>query len=241
MVTKNNKFLADIIIPCYNEKGYIERTLSSLTQQTLYREGKLHIALGDFKNELNMEDTYLYDLTRKFKNVTYLPIFYKGIAYARNTLVSDATKTDIIVNFDADSMFNTTDAIEKLIDPIINKEALLTNCETVFYDFENNKAVDKDPSNIYEYLSNLGSKAERFIFARGPGLTVRKDAFFSVGGFRLVPVGEDYFMAWDICVKHGYQSKKFIDKIKVLTSNRRSSNYTKDGLNVFNYEANSYR
>ena len=233
--------LADLIIPTYNERGYIERTLKSLTQQTLYREGKLHIAVGDFKNELNMEDTELYSITKKYDNVTYIPIFYKGIAYARNTIVSDASKTDIIVNFDADSMFNTTDAIEKMIDPIINKEALLTNCETIFYDFQNNKAVEKDPSNIYEYLSNLGSKAEKFIFARGPGLTVRKDTFYSVGGFRNIAVGEDYFMAWDVCVKYGYQSKKFIDKVQVLTSNRRSSNYAKDGINVFNYQDNNYR
>ena len=125
------KIIADLIIPAYNEKGYIERTLSSLMQQTLYREGKLRIAIGDFKNELNMDDTDLYQLVKGLKNIEYVPIFYKGISYARNTLIKDHSKSDIIVNFDADSMFNTTDAIEKMIDPILNKEAFLTNCETV--------------------------------------------------------------------------------------------------------------
>lgn len=237
----DRKYLCDLIIPTYNEKGYIERTLFNLVNQNLYKKGKVHIAIGDYKNELNMDDTHLYDLCKKHEDITYIPLFSKGIPHARNTIIKECSKTDIIVNFDADSIFDRPDAIEKMIDPILNKEVKLTNCETLFFDFDTNKIADKTPTNIYEYFSNIGSLSEKLIFARGPGLTVAKDVFYSVGGFRDIPIGEDYFLAFDVCWMYSYQAKRFINDVKVYTSNRRARSSKGDGLAVFDYKSNYYR
>jgi hypothetical protein len=234
-----NKYLCDVCIPTLDEKGYIETTLQNLAIQSLYKKDKMHIVIADYKDQLNLDDDYLYKLCKTFKHVTYLPVFQKGIAIQRNVAIREGSLTNIIVNFDADSVFNRTDAIEKLIHPIIAGDALLTNCECILFDFKTNKPVDT-PTNIYEIASNVGSMLERYIVARGQGLTVEKDAFWSVGGFRDIPVAEDYFLGIDICMKYSIHVKKFIDDVKVYASNRRSKNssFDKDNIRVFDYSKN---
>ena len=236
-------FLVDLCLPTYNEKGYIEKTLAHLIQQNLYRKDKVHIIIGDYKDQLNMDDTYLLDLCSKLKNVTYLPVFQKGIATARSTMINEAAKTDIYMMFDADSQFNRTDAIEIMIHPILNKEVKLTNCECVLFDFKSNIPVPRSPPNpnFYEIASNVGTSLEKYLFARGPGLTVDREAYFRVGGFRNVSVAEDYLLSMDICLEYSIRAKRFIPEVKVLTSNRRAQNFASVGLGVFDYVNNSFR
>ena len=233
------QFLADVCIPTMNEKGYIERTLSNLTQQTLYKRGNIHIVAADYKDSLNAEDKFLEELCKKFKYITYLPVFRKGIGYARNMAVS-AALSDIFVSFDADSIYNRPDALELMIAPILRKEAQLTNCETMLVDF-NTGQVKTRPSNIYEFASNLGTALERFILARGPSLTVSREAYTRVGGFRDVDAGEDYYMAIDVCLEFSIRAKKFIEDVKVLTSDRRAKGWDKHGLSAMDYSKIIYR
>lgn len=236
-----NKYFVDVCIPAYNEKGYIETTLDNLTDQTLYKKDKVHIVIGDFKDKLNLDDYYIMDLCKKYKHVTYLPVFQKGIAITRNTIIKQKSITDIILNFDADSVFNREDAIEKMIHPIISGDRLLTNCECILFDFAAKRRAEKPIQNFYEALSYIGTGLEKSFVARGPGLTVDKKAFYSVGGFREIPVMEDYFLAWDIIYKYSIHAKQYVDEVKVLSSDRRSKAIAKDGLHIFNYTDNSYR
>jgi glycosyltransferase involved in cell wall biosynthesis len=196
-----------------------------------------------------MDDNHLLEICEKFNkrlsphpNIRYMPIFQKGIAYARNEIVK-VIDSDIIVNFDADAVFDRPDALEYMIHPILNKEAKLTNCECILFDFKNKKAVTQTPKNpnIYEIASNIGTSLERYIFARGPGLTVDKEAFFQVGGFRDVSVAEDYWLSVDVCMEYSYKAKKFIDDVKVLVSDRRAQSFDKHGFDVFNYDVHSFR
>jgi glycosyltransferase involved in cell wall biosynthesis len=229
-----------VCIPCLDEKGYIETTLENLAGQTLFKKGKVHIILAEYKDQLNLDDDYLSKYVEKMEHVTYLPVFQKGIAVARNAAITNA-KSNVIVNFDADCIFDRTDAIEKMIHPILNQEAMLTNCETKYFDFTTFKPVEIG-TNIYDIASRVVSPLERFIIARGPGLTVSKAAFWSVGGFRDTSVGEDYLLGIDICMRYSIHVKKFIDEVKVFASNRRAKNSTidKDHLKVFDY-SNKYR
>jgi glycosyltransferase involved in cell wall biosynthesis len=233
--------ICDVIIPAYNEKDYIDKTLYSLAEQTLYKKGKVNIVVGDYKDDLNMDERDTYEEVRKYEYARYMPVFRKGISYARNHIISTASKTDIIINFDADSIFNRSDAIEKMITPVLKEGLKLTNCECILYDFSNKTQVKHKSQNLYEFASIVGSSLERTLFARGPGLTIKKEAFYKVGGFRDVPVGEDYFMAFDICSTYTVFAKRFIEGVSVLTSDRRAKALNKDGLKIFDYQANNYR
>jgi glycosyltransferase involved in cell wall biosynthesis len=236
-------FLVDVCIPTYNEKGFIERTLSNLAAQELYKKDKVHIIIGDYKDELNMDDDYLANVCKRLKHVTYIPVFIKGIANARNIIISESSKTNIIMNFDADSVFNRADAIERMIHPILHKEVKLTNCETVLYDFNADRMIPKTPQapNFYEFASNIGTSLEKYLFARGPGLTVDKDAYLAVGGFRDVSVAEDYLLSMDICLEYSIRAKRFIPEVKVLTSNRRAKSFADVGFGVFDYVNHNVR
>lgn len=205
----------------------------------MYRKGQAHIIVGEYKDAIDEDNKYLEDLCLKYKDLTYLRVPQKGIAYARNYMITQASKTDIILNFDADSVFNRQDAVEHMVRPILDREKVLTNCECVLFDFENRKVIKE--GNIYAVASGVGNYLEKSVFARGPGLTVRKDAFFAVGGFRDVPVAEDYWLAFDVCYRYSYYAKKFIDTVKILTSDRRAKASKDDGLNVFDYQNKTYR
>lgn len=221
-----------------DEKGYVETTIANLREQTLYKKGKVNIILAEYKDQLNLEDDYLSKYVENMEHVNYMPVFQKGIAYARNAAISQA-KSNVIVNFDADCIFNRDDAIEKMIHPILNQEAMLTNCETKLFDFKTYKLVEAG-SNIYDIASRVVTPLERFIIARGPGLSVSKPAFWSVGGFRDTNVGEDYLLGIDICMRYSIHVKKFIDDVKVFASNRRAKAMEKEHLKVFDY-SNAYR
>lgn len=235
------KPIVDVVIPAYNEKGYIDKTLYSLAEQTLYKKGKVSIIVGDYKDDLNIDEKDTYEEVKKYEHARYIPVLQKGISFARNHIISTASKSDIIMNFDADSIFNRPDAIEKMISPILNEGLRLTNCECILYDFSNKVPAKNKTQNLYEFASIVGSSLEKTLFARGPGLTIEKEAFYKVGGFRDVPVGEDYFMAFDICSTYTVFAKRFINGVSVLSSDRRAKASERDGLKVFDYQANNYR
>ena len=234
-----SEYLVDVEIPVYREKGYIERTLENLTKQNLYQRGQAHIIVGEYKDAIDAHDDHVRYICDKYKHVTYMNVDKKGIAYARNYIIKHATVTNIVMNFDGDSIFNRKDALEHMIRPILDNEVLLTNCECILFDFDRNKPVKQ--GNIYSIAANVGNLLEKGVFARGPGLTVRKDAFYKVGGFRDVTVAEDYFLAMDICYEYSLYAKRFIEEVKILTSARRAEASKKAGFGVFDYSKNNYR
>lgn len=243
---KPNKYLTDLIVPCYHEKGYIEKTIDFITKQTLYQKGLMNVVIGEYRDSIdnNMEGgDYLEKLCKSLDNFTYVVVPQKGISYARNYSILKGSKSNIICNFDADSIFNRTDAMEYMIRPILNGDAVLTNCQCILFDFKNSHSINQGPStDIYSFLSKIGDELEKhFFFSRGPGLTVTREAFIKVGGFRSVDVAEDYWLAFDVCYEYGLLKKKFIPEVKVLTSDRRAVASKKDGLSVFRYDQNVYR
>lgn len=243
---KGNKYLVDLIIPAYHERDYIQKTLHYLTKQTLYQKGLMNIVVGEYRDSIdnNIGDgDYLEKMCSKLEHCTYVNVDQKGISYARNMSILKGTKSDIFCNFDADSIFNRVDAVEYMIRPILNKEKVLTNCQCILFDFKRNLALNQGPStDIYSFLAKIGDELEKHLFfSRGPGLTVSKDAFIKVGGFRTVDVAEDYWLAFDICHEYGLIHKQYIPDVKVLTSDRRAKASKKDGLGVFSYDQKAYR
>jgi glycosyltransferase involved in cell wall biosynthesis len=240
----NSVYLCDLVIPAYREKDYILKTLEHITKQTLYTQGLLNVIIGEYKDGIDKDNDYLEKLCSEKDHFTYINIDQKGIPYARNMSIIKGLKSNIICNFDADSIFNRFDALEFMIRPILNKEAVITNCECILFDFKNNHAINRGPStDIYSFLSNIGNELEKHLFfSRGPGLTVSKEAFINVGGFRQeLSVGEDYALAWDVCLQYGLVNKRFISEVKVLTSDRRAQASKDLGLGVFDYSKHSFR
>lgn len=240
------KPLVDLIVPCYHEKGYIEKTIDFITKQTLYQKGLINVVIGEYRDDIDNNTEggdYLEKICKDLNNFTYVTVDQKGISYARNYSILKGSKSNIICNFDADSIFNRIDAMEYMIRPILNNEAVITNCECILFDFKNSHPVNYGPStDIYTFLSNFGNKLEKHLFfSRGPGLTVTKEAFIKVGGFRNVPVAEDYLFTWDVCYEYGLINKKFIEDVKVLTSDRRAKASQNLGLDVFDYTKHSFR
>lgn len=237
-------YVCDLTIPTYMEKQYIERTLFHLTQQNLYKKGKVHIIISDYKNELNIDDDYLSDLCKKIEHVTYIPVFRRGIAFARNVGFIEGGKTEVFLNFDADSVFAQTDGIDHMIAPILDGTAVMTNCETILFDFEKNEPTPLT-KNAFTIASNIGTLFERSVLSRGPGMTISKEAFLEVNGFRDVAQSEDYLMAIDIIQAYGILRKRFIDKVQVLTSDRRAKGFENlhpiNWVDVLDYNKTTYR
>ena len=234
--------IASVCIPTFNEKGYVERTLKNLTSQSLYKKGKVEIIIGDYKDELNMDDDYLINVCRKYEHVRYIPVFQKGIPVARNTIVNES-HSNIIVNFDADSIYSNFEGLETMIRPIVDREVKLTNCECILYNYNTKEIMNTSPKpNLYGFLSNIGTTLEKYMFARGPSLCVDKEAFYKVGGFREVPVAEDYWLSVDVCLEYSIHAKRYIDSVKVYTSDRRAKAIdTVGAVDVFNYGVHSFR
>lgn len=217
--------MVDVVIPTFNERGYIERTFKNLTDQTLYKKDKVHIIVADYKNILNDDDDYLRELCDSFEHISYLTVPRKGIGFARNMAVEALSRSNIILNFDADCLFNREDAIELMIAPIIAGEARITNCEAVKYDMATNMIVaDHHLNDLTGLLEALTKKAEKLAIGRGQGLTVDKNTFYSVNGFRDIPQWEDYFLTWDICTRYSIYCKKYIRDVICFKSNRHDKN-----------------
>lgn len=237
-----SRFQVDVLIPAYKEKGYIEKTLKYLTKQTLYKSGLVHIVVGEYLDELHKFNQYTKNICATIPNADYITIDRKGIAYARNQMVEKAAFSDVFMSFDSDAIFNRLDAIEIMITPIIEKEKVMTNCESIFFDFVNHKEV-KEPvlPDYFKVMSDISTNLEKVVLARGPGLTLSREAFDKVGGFRDVSVGEDWWMGFDIVKEYGILQKKFIDSVKVLMSDRRAKAFSQHGMNVFDYTNMSFR
>ena len=130
------KKLVDVCIPSYKEEGYIEHTLDKLMNQTLWKEELMNIVVGEYtdnpRHVKGEKSSYLQELCHKNKILhTFVP--RKGVGFARNWTILNGSVSDIIMNFDADSKFNRNDAVQLMVNPILNRGGTeMTYCATKF-------------------------------------------------------------------------------------------------------------
>jgi glycosyltransferase involved in cell wall biosynthesis len=110
--------MISIVIPVYREQTYLPRTLKALTSQTIIKD--CEIILAEYNPDYS---TYTREVAKEFYEKYKIPIFIKdvfsaGIAHARNEGVV-ASRGQYFVNFDADARFNKTDALERMVAPLI--------------------------------------------------------------------------------------------------------------------------
>jgi len=93
--------LASVIIPVYNDEGYIGKLLDSLVKQTIKN---FEVIVIDDKSE----DNTVYTV-KSFKNKLKLRILFSGKhnqSYSRNLGIK-AAKSDVLINLDSDTYVNT--------------------------------------------------------------------------------------------------------------------------------------
>lgn len=237
------KKMVDICIPSYKEEGYIEYTIDSLMNQTLWKDDLMNIVVGEYtENPLHLsgsKKSYLQELCEKNKVLhTYVP--KKGVGTARNYTILNGSLSDIITTFDADSRFNRDDAMEILTRPVLENKFVSTYCKTVMVkdDLMRQESVGE---KIYKTIANGMAVLESVLpIARSLGLTFKRSVFFRVNGFPLYNLGEDYLINYRISVAYGMYSRKFIPEVIALTSDRRAAAIGKHGLQIYNYD-NNYR
>jgi glycosyltransferase involved in cell wall biosynthesis len=236
-----SRYIIDLCIPVYREKGYLESTLKHLTHQTLYKRGMVHIIVGEYKEPIDRTGYYIESVCSQYPNVDYIKIEKKSIGYSRATMIEKLGLSDNIMCMDADSIFNRIDAIERMLNPILGCEAIFTNCSSLRYDFQKNKITHYD-LNLYNILHIGDILSDWLLFASGPGLTVRRDAYDSVGGFKKhLMRGEDTDLSYELIKKYGPLAKKFIDNVHIYTSDRRARGFEKIGEKAFDYKENYFR
>lgn len=240
------KKLVDVIIPAYKEEGIIERTLDKMMNQTMWKQGLMNIVVGEYSvlpaHLEGKKTSYLRELCKKNKLIhVFVP--EKGVGYARNYTILNGSVSDVICNFDADSQFNRTDAVELMLAPINkDKRIVCTYCQTVVVPDEKLETAPPTLSYMaYQALLNNAVHLEKIApIGRAIGLTMTREAFFKVNGFPHYKLWEDYTFHYRISVKFGMWARKFVDDVKVLSSDRRVRAINKEGISVFDY-SNNYR
>jgi glycosyltransferase involved in cell wall biosynthesis len=140
-----------VIIPAYNEEGYIEKTLKEMPSQCEYSDEIMLIVVddGSSDNTALIAEQYTKHVVRHGTN--------KGLGVALESGISYALKNgaDIIVNIDADGQFDSNE-IEKIIEPIIH-----ANADVVIGDrFSNSR-----PENMSK-IKYFGNKLMNFLINR---------------------------------------------------------------------------
>lgn len=236
------KRVVDICIPSYKEEGYIEKTIDSLMNQTMWKDGLMNIVVGEYStNPYHYEgkqQSYLHKLCYKNKVIhVYVP--RKGVGQARNHTIVHGSMSDIITTFDADCRFNRKDAMELLTGPILQKGNIVsTYCRTLL---TKDNLIRKETFGevIFKKIMNGAGDLEAFLpVGRAIGLTFKREVFFKINGFPLVNFYEDYITNYRISLAYGMSSRKFINDVIVLSSDRRAAAVSKYGLNILDYHKN---
>ncbi|MBN2100676.1 glycosyltransferase [Candidatus Dojkabacteria bacterium] len=169
--TSNPKI--SIVIPAFNEEGYIDECLESILNQDFDQDYEVIVV-----NNTSTDNTE--KIVREYKNVILVEEQIKGIAQARQTGFM-AAKSDIIVSTDADVIVPRTwlSSIWNLM--LDNKDAVAIGGYWILYgnpifEFIYKKAADLD---ILTKLTKIYSGQP----LSTANLAVRKWAWEKVGGF----------------------------------------------------------
>lgn len=232
--------LISIVIPTYNEEKLYD-TLSYLTSQSVFNipdyKYAVEIIIADYDPE-NSKVTF--DSYQRFlkafpsytKRSKFVNVNRSGIAYARHQGIMRADGR-IIVNFDADSYFSSIRGVELLVYPILDDECIMTCCDNVM----DMKEVDSDSLRNDNMILTLNAlqvlcHIQRItpIVCLEPGFAFTKDSYEFVGGFNDIKQGEALVLSPKLSYSFGFNAKKYVPNISVVTSARRAIAATKVGI-----------
>lgn len=214
-----NESIVAVCIPTYEEGEYVTKCLDALSQQTMFPMCEIIIADYDPKQNHKTFNAVKEWATHHKARVKYVPIKIAGIGFARNLAVENST-APVITTFDADAFFGQRDALQKLVNPIINGY-FWTACDNYVDDQSNELA-----NTIYNFgnlLSSLG------IVGYEQGLTFTRDAYQAVGGYANTQIAEGRQLDVKLTLYYGMKRRMHVKDVYVVSSARRVKN-----IDIFN-------
>jgi peptidoglycan/xylan/chitin deacetylase (PgdA/CDA1 family) len=197
-----------IVVPARNEEKYIADCLRSLKDQTY--QGDYEIVVVD-----NCSTDRTAEIARSLGVKVIKANKEKNVFYARQ-LGADATKGDIIVQADADTLY-PRHWLQKIAEKLeAHPEAVALSGRFLYREKFTWAFVELNARNFF-------NKVSMFFFGRpflvcGATFAFRREAFIAVGGYRNIPYSADQH---GITTKFRKLGKVLYDsKIYVLTSAR---------------------
>lgn len=221
-----------VVIPTYNEEKLVMATLENLHIQTATKRGEVEIIIADFDPENNNRTKAA---VTGFPNVKYVSVYGKGISHARRIGIKN-TNAKYIINFDADAVFDSNEAIDKMITPLKRDPSLA-------YTFVDNVPTTEDPIplSIFHQLNNT-QKISPLMAIFEPGLTIRREHYEGVGGFDSnISRWEGMDITKRLHLMYGLFCKYYVYGVSVFVSDRRISQIYSQGLNILDYETQFFR
>lgn len=211
-------YLASIQIPTFKEQEYIIRTLERLSKQSLWH--RCEVIIGDYDPD-GKGDTVNAVRTLGFPNVKCVDVGKSGIGYARGVAARHATAPYFVI-FDADCYYNRDDAIELMLQPILNGETLITHCANIL----EQGAGATDWANFVFGVRNTTVQFIPVVYEQG--LTMSKDTYDYIGGWPDVVQGEAPIMAANAVAKGLWNDFMFMKDVSVVVSDRRMGAFDMD-------------
>ena len=178
MNTKNNQKKVSVIIPCFNQGGFVEDAVLSAVNQT-YKNIEI-ICINDASTDNS--SSVLKKLADTYRNIVFFDEKEnRGVIYARNLGISAATG-DYILPLDADNKIERT-FIEKTVEVLEKNPDIGVVCSKVKI-FGEEMAVNAQIKNIL-YSNNVDNCA-----------LFRKSDFLAIGGYK--EYMQDGYEDWDL-------------------------------------------
>lgn len=227
-----NESIVAVCIPTFEESEYITKCLDALSQQTMFSMSEIIIADYDPKGTGKTFNA-VKDWAQNHKaRIKYVPVRGAGIGLARNMAVENS-EAPIITTFDADAFFGQKDALQKLVNPIINGY-FWTACDNY---------IDDKSNDFATALYDIGNLISSFgVGGYEPGLTITRDAYNTVGGFSVsAKVAEGRELDTKLTLYYGLKRRMHVKDAFVICSARRVKNIGPLDLNVILDYSKAYR
>ena len=209
-----NEPVVAVCIPTFEEEEYIDKCLDALARQTMFSLSEIIIADYDPQRNNKTFDAISKWASSHKGRIKYVPVKASGIGLARNEAAFNST-APIITTFDADAWFGQTNALEKLVNPIMSG-FFWTACDN-FLDEQSNDLANR-MYNIGNLLSAVG------IVGYEQGLTITRDAFEMVGGYANTQIAEGRTLDVKLTLFYGMKRRMHVKDIYVVSSARRVKN-----------------
>jgi glycosyltransferase involved in cell wall biosynthesis len=198
--------MISVVVPTYNEEKNIENCLKSLLNQSLpKKEYEIIVVDGQSKDKTVKIAKKYADKVVQQKS--------KGVGGARNDGV-DVSKGEIIATTDADCII-PENWLEKIKRSFENKKVVLVTGNIKFI----------DPGLYYQLLTKMSAilwwtiyKLNLSICCSGVNISFRKNEFCKVGGFKNIPVLDDFELSTRL---KRIGDLRYDSKLVVYTSMRR--------------------
>ena len=233
-----NKMTVDIICPLYEAEGYLENLHASLLKQKNVKINKIYYTLTKSKDSTEK-------ILKKMK-LNYEVIDKKDFSHSLvREKAAFKSKADIICFISQDIVIENNDWLEKLIEPIVNKnaDAAYSRQVTKFNNIEKYTREGNYPDNSFikskKDIEKLGLKT--FFFSDAAS-AIKRSTFVKLKGYdgKNLPINEDMYFAYKLIMNnykiayqadsivyhsHSFSLKELYNRYKLTGEFMKQNNY----------------